>query len=773
MALVAHSPGRLPLDYPPAGDAALPSADRPGVSPGGDDAGHYPDYAARGDPDRVRRGNHLEGPNLSIRRPTRGVYAGRAVGSRVGESAGAHRSIAAPIMGNRSATGNHRGAAAPGMDNRAAGIRGQKGRHEPMDHCGGYGGRSRLSGIPATERVVLDLADVALRAGYRALRAPVFLAGCRDDGFGPVGGILVHRRTDARAQPDSYGLVCAAHACCREPLLLPGHHPLAPAGPIFVVFASPNYGLAATRLGVWRVLYSVPCQASFREHETMATRNHATAQSQRIADRLVAARRGRFVGRSDELDLFCSAIQGAEPPFAVLYVYGPGGIGKTTLLQEYARRAAMGEKIVVQVDGRNIDPTPTGFLFALSQCLELEDVSLAHVIANWPSTGLLLIDRYEILTALDGWLRETFLPQLPAQSLVVIASRNAPTSPWRTDIDWAELTRIAPLRDLRPDECQTYLTTRGIPDDLHTDILAFTHGHPLALALVADVLGRGGKLPSRTSLYEPEPDVVRVLLERLVQDVPDAAHRLALDICVRMWATTETLLGDMLDGASDNDSDSDAHTLFEWLRQLPFIEEGPFGLFPHDLAREVLDADWRWRNPESFRRSPIASLRPSTPDSSSAHGMEQQRIWFYLLYLCRHSPIYRPYYEWSALGSAYAEVASTHDHPTILALIARYQGEASAKIAAYWLERQPQAFRIFRNVGGDVFGFMTHLLLRQPSPEDVATDPAIQSAVDFIARHGPLRQDEEILYARFWMTARVSRASRQPLISRRSIQLLT
>jgi hypothetical protein len=28
----------------------------------------------------------------------------------------------------------------------------------------------------------------------------------------------------------------------------------------------------------------------------------------------------------------------------------------------------------------------------------------------------------------------------------------------------------------------------------------------------------------------------------------------------------------------------------------------------------------------------------------------------------------------------------------------------------------------------------------------------MQSAVDFIACHGPLRQDEEILYARFWMT---------------------
>ncbi len=482
----------------------------------------------------------------------------------------------------------------------------------------------------------------------------------------------------------------------------------------------------------------------------MATRNHVTAHTPRIADRLVAARRGRFVGRSDELELFRSVLLSAEPPFAVLYVYGPGGIGKTTLLREYAHLAATGGSVVVDLDGRNIDPTPTGFLFALGQSLGLEDVGLAQIIASWPAAGVLLIDRYEILTALDGWLRETFLPQLPAQSLVVIASRNPPASPWRTDIDWAELARIMSLRDLRPDECQTYLAARGIPDGQHADVLAFTHGHPLALALVADVLSRGDRLPTHSPLYEPEPDVVRVLLERLVQDVPSADHRLALDICVRMWATTETLLGDMLDGGANG---SDAHTLFEWLRQLPFIEDGPFGLFPHDLAREALDADWRWRNPESFRTLTRRLFGGLYARFAQAHGIEQQRIWFYLLYLCRHSPIYRSYYEWSALGSAYAEVASVHDHPTILAMIARYNGADSAKIAAYWLERQPQAFRMFRTVGGDILGFIAHLLLRQPSPEDITTDPAIKSAMDFITRHGPLRQDDEILYARFFMNA--------------------
>ena len=45
----------------------------------------------------------------------------------------------------------------------------------------------------------------------------------------------------------------------------------------------------------------------------------------------------------------------------------------------------------------------------------------------------------------------------------------------------------------------------------------------------------------------------------------------------------------------------DAQELFAWLRELSFVEAGPDGLLPHDLAREVLDADLRWRDPEGYK----------------------------------------------------------------------------------------------------------------------------------------------------------------------------
>lgn len=58
---------------------------------------------------------------------------------------------------------------------------------------------------------------------------------------------------------------------------------------------------------------------------------------QRLADRLTLARRRHFVGRLGELELFRSAL--VNRTFAVLWLYGPGGIGKTAWLEQYHRLA--------------------------------------------------------------------------------------------------------------------------------------------------------------------------------------------------------------------------------------------------------------------------------------------------------------------------------------------------------------------------------------------------------------------------------------------------
>jgi hypothetical protein len=464
----------------------------------------------------------------------------------------------------------------------------------------------------------------------------------------------------------------------------------------------------------------------------------------RLGDRLAVARQRRFVGRAEELALFASVLAEDEPPFAVLHVHGPGGVGKTVLLGEFARLAEAAKVPVLRLDGRDLDPSPAGVLAALGRALdEPPDSSPLEALVRRPR-GVLLVDTYESVAPLDTWMREVLLPELPDRHLVVLAGREPPAPGWLADAGWRDLTRVVPLRNLRPEESQAYLRARGVPAAQHPAVLSFTHGHPLALSLVADVTAGGGDATALAP--EQRPDVVRALLGRFVERLPSARHRQALEVCAHVRVTTEALLASAL-------GPGDAHELFDWLRRRSFVEEGPYGLFPHDLAREVLDADLRWRNPESYldlhrgvRRFIVARLR-------EGRGLERQQAFFDLLYLHRNNPIMVTTFDLAALGSAQVEPATDQDRQAVLAMVRRHEGEASARLAGHWWRRQPEGFSVFRTTGGDLVGFLASVALHRAGPADLEADPAAAAACRYADRHGPARAGEELLHHRFWMGA--------------------
>lgn len=465
-----------------------------------------------------------------------------------------------------------------------------------------------------------------------------------------------------------------------------------------------------------------------------------SARTPRLADRLNAARHRSFVGRSPELALFRSALTAPALPFAVLFIYGPGGVGKTTLLREYSYIAAEAGACTVLLDARNLDPSPQGFLLALRFALGLaEHDSPVDVFAR-QQRSVLLIDTYETVAPLDPWLREVFLPQLPESTLVVIAGRVPPGAAWCADLEWRELVQVLPLRNLRPDESQAYLATRGVPPAQHDAVLAFTHGHPLALSLVGDLLSQR----NTTVAFRPEdaPDLVRMLLQRFIEHVPSIKHRAALELCAHVRVTTEALLREAL-------AEEDIYDIFEWLRSLTFIEQGPFGLFPHDLAREAIDSDFRWRDPETYRAVHERVRAYYVRKLQETRGLKRQRVFFDIMYLHRQSPIMRAYVDFKALGSVYAEPARPEEHAAILAMVASHEGPESARIARYWLAHQPEAFIVVHGAHREVLGFGAELELQQATPEDLAADPGAQAAWAYAQRQAPLRPGDTMRLARF------------------------
>src|SRR5437867_12220557 len=115
--------------------------------------------------------------------------------------------------------------------------------------------------------------------------------------------------------------------------------------------------------------------------------------SMRLGDRLSAARHRQFVGREGERALFRSALESPELPFSILHVYGPGGVGKTTLLKEFAYIAEQAAIPSVYVDARNIEAAPEAFVAALQQAMGITPPnSPLDVLASRDNRNVILVD---------------------------------------------------------------------------------------------------------------------------------------------------------------------------------------------------------------------------------------------------------------------------------------------------------------------------------------------------------------------------------------------
>jgi hypothetical protein len=479
--------------------------------------------------------------------------------------------------------------------------------------------------------------------------------------------------------------------------------------------------------------------------------------STRLADRLSAARRHRFVGRSGELQLFETALKADEPPFQVLYLYGPGGIGKTSLLREFRARAEQAHIAAYYLDGRNLETTPDSFLRALRAALNLSpDTPPLNALGKMTARHVLLLDTYETWDALDTWLRDEFLPQLTEQSIVVLAGREPLSPAWQSDPGWQLLTRTIALRNLSPDEGREFLTRRDIPSEQHNAVLNFTHGFPLALSLIADVFDQRHDLN-----FQPEnaPDVLKTLLQRFIQKVPGPAHRAALEAAAMVRALTEALLAAMLKlpdptasvAPPDEAGAQSVHELFEWLRGLSFMDAGRDGIFPHDLARETLAADVRWRNPDWYKELHTRARRYYVARLPQVSIAEQQRILHDFVFLHRENPVMRAMFDFHSDMTIHTGPLRAGEENALCRIIEQHEGKASVHWAKQWFARQPENVTVYRNEHQEILGVFAIVELQKASETERDADPATRAAWNYLKKHAPLRPGEVAAHYRFWM----------------------
>ncbi|MFG2991687.1 ATP-binding protein [Streptomyces sp. NPDC048257] len=447
-----------------------------------------------------------------------------------------------------------------------------------------------------------------------------------------------------------------------------------------------------------------------------------------VGERLSRARVQAFIGRDEQLGCFGEALDGdPQAPFA-FYVYGPGGIGKSTLLRRLADRARAAGRLLVELDGRFVSRDPADFEQAAGPFLDVAGT-------------VLFVDSFEHCQWLESWLWHHFLPRAADDTLVVLAGRRAPQPQWTADPAWSRLLHVSELEPFSEEQARNLLMAAQLRPEIRDRVLRFAGGNPLALSLAA-AAGSGGC--GNQEIWAPTADVLRTLLAGLIGEVPTAVHRRALEVAAQAHSTSEELLASVLPG-------EDVHPLFSWLRDLPFMESTHRGLYPHDAARETLAADLRWRAPNAFE-----SIRQRLADEYLRILREapEERVWTVtddLFYLFREGETLARLRSWSREEEVHDRPLHPDDIDVLLRMAEETEGAASAELVRYWAQRQPQAFSVYRLVDtGRVVAFTARLELPAPAdPQDVATDPVVAAAWRYTEATAAVSPGEHIGVSRF------------------------
>lgn len=454
----------------------------------------------------------------------------------------------------------------------------------------------------------------------------------------------------------------------------------------------------------------------------------------------MAANRARlFVGRGAEIEAFDRLISGGTR-VRVLFLHGPGGIGKSTLLHALEARAIDRGFAVTTCDARNAPADP-------AVVRPMLDATLAAAGAVESRPTLLMLDTFEEWAAIEGWLRDEYLASLPATTRVVIAGRRPPGLRWRTDPGWYGVLERAELRPFTADECREYLRRRSISATDFEAAAVTSRGQPLLLALIADAIEASPQaVPARMPERGQVDELLVELAEHLAPVRPSAAERAALYLSALARRTSEPLIEEVLgvDRAR-------ATWLFEWLQGLSFIEAGSEGIFPHDVMRLALRASLE-RRESALRIRLLDAAVDYHLDRLDDHGAGAPDILLDNFYLFTS---FMPRLFTDAVLAeepSYAERARPEHVAALRATVERNAGAEGLALFDFWWREQPSAVRVVRGAEGELRGTFVFLELVEPPDTWLEADRIVArlwAERDHLAR--PWRTGEDVaVFLRAW-----------------------
>jgi hypothetical protein len=389
-----------------------------------------------------------------------------------------------------------------------------------------------------------------------------------------------------------------------------------------------------------------------------------------------------FVGRDEELAWFERALRG-ETDERVVHVVGPGGIGKSTLVREVERRAdALGAESV-WIDGREVAP----FLPQVEQ-------AVAEAAAGAPS--MIVFDSYELISSLDGFLRDVVIPELDESTLVVFLSRQPPARGW-FERGWDALVHTMRLGPLDAATAERLALAHGAELDELPELVQWSHGSPLAVVV-------GASRGAGRSIGE--------LAERLLGDEHDSSRHRVLSVASIARVTTPEMLADVLD-------DADPVGSFAWLASRSFADPLATGVALHALVADAVRTALRERDPVGE-----AELRRRIADHLHRRALAGHRG---LSTELQHLVV-DPNIRWgfsSDFGSRYhIDQVRRGDAAAIGAVLEAVGASEWWSITEVFLERHPEYCGVARTADGEVGGYFVAVSPRD-APLAAERDPLL------------------------------------------------
>lgn len=460
-----------------------------------------------------------------------------------------------------------------------------------------------------------------------------------------------------------------------------------------------------------------------------------------LKDLLVERVGQEFVGRIEIRARLMRLLNDTTP--LVLHIYGIAGIGKSSLLDIFTIQVREAGAVVIRLDCRILEPSRRGFLAALAAAIGEKSLTIGGVakrLASISGRVIVILDTYENFRLMDTWLRQDLIPELAANTRVILSGREPPVAAWQSTFGWHRLFEAIRLEPLLDDEVVELLSKRGLQISTIHRINSFCAGHPLALQLATAAVIEHPNLHFReiASLH-----VIDELTRLYLADVPDPATRQILYAASVVRRSSPSLLHAMLPEIAPQDA-------YERLHRLPFVSEASDGLVIHELVQNAIVDALRSRDIVNYRHYRQLAWRQLRADLQKVKKQDLWRFAADMLYFIEEPALREAFFP-SSLQPYAVEPSRPDDGAAIVAISREHECQEAAKALSGLWDEVPHAFYVVRDRDMQVVGFYI-LFDPQNVPISLFEHDPLASQWWQHLQSSPLPKSQRALFVRRWLS---------------------